>query len=72
MAKKTVENFVARAIRLYEQEPGEFEYEYQWGNGTTAPHPRPGSPNFTAGTGQYGAAINSEIDAAATQLAPNL
>ncbi len=23
MAKKTVENFVARAIRLYEQEPGE-------------------------------------------------
>ncbi len=22
MAKKTVENFVARAIRLYEQEPG--------------------------------------------------
>ena len=25
MAKKTVENFVARAIRLYEQEPGETE-----------------------------------------------
>ncbi len=23
MAKKTIENFVARAIRLYEQEPGE-------------------------------------------------
>ncbi len=23
MAKKTIENFVARVIRLYEQEPGE-------------------------------------------------
>ncbi len=31
MAKKTVEDFVARAIRLYEQEPGETEASARFG-----------------------------------------
>ena len=31
MAKKIVENFVARAIRLYEQEPGEAEASSRFG-----------------------------------------
>ena len=43
VAKKTVENFVARAIRLYEQEPGEAcassrfgLYVRRWGRWTEA------------------------------------
>ena len=31
MAKKTIENFVARAIRLYEQEPGEARASARFG-----------------------------------------
>ncbi len=31
VAKKTAENFVARAIRLYEQEPGEAEASSRFG-----------------------------------------
>ena len=32
MAKKTIERFVARAIRLYEQEPGEAEASARLGS----------------------------------------
>ena len=72
MAVDFAHHFRKEVINRAMRQRGYVEYEYQWGSGSTPPHPRPGGPAFTMGVGQYGALIDSEIDAAAMQLAPNL